>query len=422
MFFNKSKKLINAIKDNNSEKARSLINSINDINGPFEYESHSHWTFLILACRYASFEVVEMLVTAGADVNEPDECNQTTLYWASVRDDHNDSVEIADLLLNNGLDVNVQADKRDGRTALIGAILKGNNGLVDCFIKAGSDPNITMDNGGSAFYFTAQYPDEEVACKMAKSLIGAEADINHQNSADGATAINIAIEDGKLDFVKLMVESSYDLTIKNSDGYSALDYAANQEQQEIAKYLHEQGCEYDPELTDLEITGLTIGTDSIEGDMNSYLLHVSMSEKEWNHILESLEKGKEPSDESIFGQVKSAFKQFDWEGGFNSSNVEFRAGDEDYSGLWICFDSPDIFEDDIDHKRASKLYMNFCEFVKSYLFKMSKYNCEVYDKKTGIEWDWYNYDGNFDWEKDEVGHDSVEGRFEIFKNFHKMDY
>ena len=72
MFFNKSKKLINAIKDNNSEKVSSLISSINDINGPFEYESHSHWTFLILACRYASFEVVELLVSAGADVNEPD--------------------------------------------------------------------------------------------------------------------------------------------------------------------------------------------------------------------------------------------------------------------------------------------------------------------------------------------------------------
>ena len=256
-FFNKSKKLISAIRDNNSEKVSSLISSIKDINVPFEYESHSHWNFLILACRYASFEVVEMLVTAGADVNESDEYNQTTLYWASVRDDHNDSVEIADLLINNGLDVNVQADKRDGRTALIGAILKGNNGLVDCFIKAGSDPNITMDNGGSAFYFTAQYPDEEVACKIAKSLIGAEADINHHNLADGATAINIAIEDGKFDFVKVMVESSYDLTIKNFDGYSALDYAANQGQQEIAKYLKEQGCEYDPELTDLELT-LTI--------------------------------------------------------------------------------------------------------------------------------------------------------------------
>ena len=66
--------------------------------------------------------------------------------------------------------------------------------------------------------------------------------------------------------------------------------------------------------------------------------------------------------------------------------------------------------------------MNFCEFVKSYLFIMSEYGCAVYDKNTGIEWDWYNEDGNFDWEKDELGHDSVEGRFEIFKNFHKMDY
>ena len=59
-------------------------------------------------------------------------------------------------------------------------------------------------------------------------------------------------------------------------------------------------------------------------------------------------------DSGIFGQVKSAFKQFDWEGGFNSSNVEFRAGDEDYSGLWICFDSPDIFEDDIDDSELTE--------------------------------------------------------------------
>ena len=403
MFFNKSKKLISAIKDNNSGKVRSLISNINDINGPFEYESHSHWTFLILACNYASFEVVEMLVTAGADVNEPDECNQTALYWTSVRDDHNDSVEIADLLLNNGLDVNVQADKRDGRTALIGAILKGNDGLVDRFIKAGSDPNLTMDNDGSAFYFTAQYPDEEAACKMAKSLIAAGADINLQNSVDGGTAINIAIEDGKLDFVKLMVESSYDLTIKNSDGFSALDYAANQDQQEIAKYLHEQGCEHDPELTDLEITGLTIGTDSVEGDMNSYLIH-------YGGI-------------SLIDEVKSAFKEFDWEGGFNSSNVEFRAGDEnDYPGLWICFDSPDVFEDDIDHKRASKLYMNFCEFVKNCLFKLSENNCEVYDKSTGIEWDWYNKDGNFDWYKEDVDHDYVDEMFNNFSKYDKLNY
>ena len=74
-----------------------------------------------------------------------------------------------------------------------------------------------------------------------------------------------------------------------------------------------------------------------EFEMNSYLIHIAMDKKEWNYILESLENGKEPSDESIFGKIKSAFKEFDWEGGFNCSNVEFRAGDEDdYPGLWIC--------------------------------------------------------------------------------------
>lgn len=263
----KMKQLVQAINDNNPEQVGSLIDDIDTINEPLEksalHEAQAHWTLLILACRHASFEVVKILVTSGADVNKEDEFGQTALYWTSVRDNHNDSVEIADLLLNNGLNVNAQAYKRDGRTALIGASFKGNNKLVDLFIKWGADPNILMDDKVSAFYISAQCSDQIIACKMGKSLIEAGANINQKRSVDGATAIYYAIEDGKDDFVKLMVESGYDLTIKrDADGYSALDYAVNVNQYKgtefnydnnIAKYLHNQGCEYDPALTELAV-------------------------------------------------------------------------------------------------------------------------------------------------------------------------
>ena len=49
-------------------------------------------------------------------------------------------------------------------------------------------------------------------------------------------------------------------------------------------------------------------------------------------------------------------------------------------------------------------------------------NCEVYDKSTGIEWDWYNKDGNFDWYKEDVDHDYVDEMFNNFSKFDKLNY
>jgi serine/threonine-protein phosphatase 6 regulatory ankyrin repeat subunit B len=138
-----------------------------------------------LRCR----EAVEILIEAGADVNQKNTNGDTALMLVSMPDffselflgRHIDKA-IAEKLLE-AADVNVNIQNNEGDTALIISAKTGKKELVEILIKADADVNIQNNEGYTALMYASKKGYEEIV----EMLINAKADANIRNKK-GKTA------------------------------------------------------------------------------------------------------------------------------------------------------------------------------------------------------------------------------------------
>jgi ankyrin repeat protein len=122
-------------------------------------------TALMEAALLGHHEILDLLLSAGADVNPRDEIGQTALILAADKDP-----SMVRELLEKGADVNVQTSI-SGETPLIAAAYAGRLETVEMLIKAGANVNIRAKNGKSALDVALDKGFAEVV----KSLRDAEA-------------------------------------------------------------------------------------------------------------------------------------------------------------------------------------------------------------------------------------------------------
>jgi ankyrin repeat protein len=123
-----------ATESKNFEAVQLLLMKRADPNAVTKKLPH---TALQIACRDGSKNIVELLITVGADVNAQParEFGATALQFAAL----GGYLGIAHLLLENGADVNAAAAKVDGRTALEAAAEYGRIDMIQFLVDAGAD-------------------------------------------------------------------------------------------------------------------------------------------------------------------------------------------------------------------------------------------------------------------------------------------
>ncbi len=107
---------------------------------------------LTLACFFGQKEVTAYLLKKGAKINQP-AANPTKvmpLHSAVAKND----IELCDLLLKNGADVNAQ--QTQGVTPLMSAAHLGNLDLVKLLMENGADIKLTTDDGKTAITYAEQ--------------------------------------------------------------------------------------------------------------------------------------------------------------------------------------------------------------------------------------------------------------------------
>jgi hypothetical protein len=103
-------------------------------------------TCLHLACLYMHARVVELLLSAGANVNTPDENGSTALHDASA----SGSLEIVQRLLELGGQELLGRADGDGETALHCAARGGHTSIVAVLLRAGADVGVVNTFGQTA--------------------------------------------------------------------------------------------------------------------------------------------------------------------------------------------------------------------------------------------------------------------------------
>ncbi len=95
-------------------------------------------------------EVVQSLLEKGAECNLADEDGNTALHWISMSyayGYHQNSLEIIDLLLRYGTDINKQ--NKLLRTPLMTAVLNGHEDIIEYLLEKGADSTIRDVNDES---------------------------------------------------------------------------------------------------------------------------------------------------------------------------------------------------------------------------------------------------------------------------------
>ena len=179
---------------------------------------------LVIAARVANTMIIKELLKAGLDPNTQDGYNfKQPLQYAAERG----NIELVQILLVAGADINAAAADNYGRTALQTAAEQGNIELVHILLAAGADVNAAAADiwGRTALQAAAGKGNIE----LVHVLLAAGADVNGAAADNyGRTALQAAAGQGNIELVHVLLAAGADVNAAAADewGLTALQAAA----------------------------------------------------------------------------------------------------------------------------------------------------------------------------------------------------
>jgi len=217
---------------------------------------------LVQAVQKQDVEAVRSLLNEHVDVNVHEPGSAPAIAWAA----HWDNLEIADLLIAAGADVNATSVFAD--TALWEACNNGSAAMVEKLIKAKANVNApTLRSGETALMRCARTGN----VKTVDLLLANGADPNVKEKERGQTALMWALEEGHRDIARTLIEHGADVQAKTKGGFTPFLYAARQGDVESARLLLEKGADIE-QAAPGGMNPLLLATDSGREDFAIFLL------------------------------------------------------------------------------------------------------------------------------------------------------
>ncbi|XP_055884167.1 ankyrin repeat, SAM and basic leucine zipper domain-containing protein 1-like [Biomphalaria glabrata] len=173
-----------------------LITKGANVNYHFDF-----FTPLMAACSASESEkeenvtkCVQLLIEAGADINVQDRLHITSLMLAS-REGH---AKVVDILIKHGVEVN----KQDGRgwTALTWAVQRGKKDVVRYLLSSGADPDIQHQDKLTVKNLAASLPTSEML-----DLLEHEDTTQESKKSAVGTTLDLSIPQSKFDDLKMFL-------------------------------------------------------------------------------------------------------------------------------------------------------------------------------------------------------------------------
>lgn len=215
-------------------------------------ENNKEQTALLLATKNGCLEIVRIILTAGADVNSTDESGDTALIVAVKNadeamlslvlefhpavDHQNDEGKSALMIALDRRDrrmlhwliehdVDVDQALPNGQTLLTSSIVNNDISMLELLLEFGANLNRIDNNGQIPFVLAVQQGNRHIINLL----------LDHQPSLDinqmdrsGQTALMVAAQGGHADIVRFLLAKGANVNYRDSSGHVAMTFAANQ--------------------------------------------------------------------------------------------------------------------------------------------------------------------------------------------------
>ncbi len=199
--------------------AKLLIERGADVNAEAEF----HLTALTNAIRFNHAAMVNLLLKSGAETDA-----DSLIHAATTKID----LRITRSLLKYGADPNAQ-NKSFHQTAMHMAAFHDRADVARLLIRAGADVNIRDKHGHGPLSCAIMRNSKEIFLLLFNQ--GADPMLQPE-------ALGLAAWDGKVGFVKLLINHGWDLHSKAHQGRTPLQHARNRKHRSIVKLLTEAGA------------------------------------------------------------------------------------------------------------------------------------------------------------------------------------
>jgi cytohesin len=210
-------------------------------------DAHKGQNALMWAAAEAHGDVIDFLISKGANVNAASRSGSTPLAFATGRND----AKSVQRLLAAGADANYALP--DGTKMLMLAATSKATDVAALLLDKGADPNIADRAGNTPLHIAAQNGSLE----MAKSLLAKGAKVDAKTNAAASSAVPgapgfvrggstgqmtplfLAAKNNRVDLMKALLAAGADPKVKSQDGTTLLLAAASSGHKEAAEYAFE---------------------------------------------------------------------------------------------------------------------------------------------------------------------------------------
>ena len=295
--------LFSAVKTNNPE----IIQTVIDCGADIQERDNLGSTAMHTAVRWDAPASIEKLLALGINVNAQNTSGKSPLAEAVVAG----KFEIAKTLLASGADPNT-CDS-NGVTVLMDAIRGCSRDSVKLLLSYGANPNVQEVNGRNAYHEAAYMADVDIIrlirnaggnplsrdkqgntpfSIVVKKEIGVIREVLGNNytitDSDGNTPVHIVVKANASDeLLQTLIDEGYPVDTRNADGYTALNYAIENDDVKTALVLLENGANPFQQIDKKGKNGISIALDKGNKKMISNIVKYAgkMTDVQGNTIL-----------------------------------------------------------------------------------------------------------------------------------------